>query len=99
MLFRSGIPCDTRKAVECFAKAAERGYPLALTNMGKICEAGFGTERNRARAYAWYRLAAESGQEQAAQLLDELRRGMEPRELTQGEEIFRQMRLRVHKES
>jgi TPR repeat protein/uncharacterized caspase-like protein len=55
-------PAELDKAVQWFRKAAEKGYPYAMTVLGSMLEHGNeGLSKNENQALGWYRKAAEAG--------------------------------------
>lgn len=56
-----GGPRDPRAAVDCFARAAEAGYPAAQTAYGVALRAGVGVQKDTEAAREMFRLAASGG--------------------------------------
>jgi len=56
-----GGPRDARAAVDCFARAAEAGYPAAQTAYGVALRAGVGVQKDTEAAREMFRLAASAG--------------------------------------
>jgi len=56
-----GVARDSRAALACFLRAAERGDAEAQNMAGRCHENGWGTVRDVAKAAAFYRLAADTG--------------------------------------
>lgn len=56
-----GAPLDKGKMVECFLRAADRGFSRAQTNLGECYRLGDGVTRDDAEAVRYYRLAVDSG--------------------------------------
>ena len=52
---------NAREAVHWYQKAAQQGYALAQRNLGVMYMNGDGVEQNKALAYAWQSILAESG--------------------------------------
>ena len=57
-VYKSG---DYEAAFERYRALAEAGSVQGMTNLANMYAAGEGTERDEARALAWYRRAAEQG--------------------------------------
>jgi TPR repeat protein len=62
-----GGPRDTRKAIEWFLFAAQRGDDRAKINLGTMWFNGQGVPRDLVRAHMWYNLAAAHGDPDAIQ--------------------------------
>ena len=59
---------DSRKAKEAFSwfmKAAEKGLPVAMINVGDCYITGNGIDRDNRKALLWYEKASQSGDDQA----------------------------------
>jgi TPR repeat protein len=56
-----GGPRDARAAVDCFARAAEAGYPAAQTAYGVALRSGVGAPKDLDAAREFFRLAASGG--------------------------------------
>lgn len=56
-----GDVSNHKLAYHWFHRAAEQGDADSLNKLGWMCEAGFGVERDQARAVNWFRQAAERG--------------------------------------
>lgn len=62
MLFNGrGTPRDEAEAVRFITMAAERGFPQAQLNLGKLNAPGRGVPKDDTMASVWFRLAAEKG--------------------------------------
>jgi TPR repeat protein len=68
--FESGIEAyrtgDVGSAVGDWEKAAEGGHPMAAYLLGQLYEQGRGVEQSEWKAFEYYKMAAASGQAQAA---------------------------------
>lgn len=58
---------DPERAVAFYRAAANNGFASAQARMGRMFETGTGVARDLARAYEWYRLAAQVGHNADAQ--------------------------------
>jgi hypothetical protein len=67
-----GVPADPVAAMVWFRKAARQGDGAAQVNLGKKYLAATDSPEHAALAYAWFNLAASSGDAQAAALKQEL---------------------------
>lgn len=56
---------DKRRAAALYRKAADRGYPPAMFNLGVSYEEGDGVAADAAEACKWYILAADAGHAEA----------------------------------
>ena len=63
---------DMLREVAKTLKAAERGDPDAQNYLGWMYSHGSGVRRNKVEAIKWYRKAAEQGDSEAKQALEEL---------------------------
>ena len=54
-------PPDERAAIEWTLRAARQGHAIARHYLGNIHLKGFGTPKDRVRAYAWFCVAEEGG--------------------------------------
>jgi uncharacterized protein len=57
----NGVPKDFVQAVIWYRKAAERGYGVAIDNLGMMYLKGSGVEANPVRAQQLFREAADEG--------------------------------------
>ena len=75
-----GVPKDTQRAIELYARAAELGNAEAQFNLGNIYLLGEGVKADESWALTYYRQAAAQGHELAARNMSELYRaaGLEP---------------------
>ena len=73
-LYRNGdgVTQDDQKAVEWFHRAADQGYPLALSALGSSYWAGRGVKQDYAQAYFFYELARAEGDPNSEPLLEGL---------------------------
>lgn len=60
-----GGEMDKRAAVDCFARAADTGYPAAQTAYGIALLSGVGVHKDNDAAYAQFRAAAGAGDREA----------------------------------
>ena len=62
-----GVPAaNPKKAAELFEKGARAGEGSCMFNFAQCLDEGIGTGKNGLQAQAWYRKAAEAGDERAA---------------------------------
>jgi S1-C subfamily serine protease len=54
-----GITEDSKEAARWYRKAAEQGYAIAQSSLGKMYENGTGMNKDYSKAVRWYRKAAE----------------------------------------
>jgi len=63
-----GVPAaNPKKAAELFEKGADAGDSACMFNFAQCLDEGIGTAKNGLKAQAWYRKAAEAGDERAAE--------------------------------
>ena len=67
-----GANCDSRKAVECFRRAAEAGQIDAQCELGRRYESGRGVAKDLSLAKRWYQAAAGQGSNVAERSLRRL---------------------------
>jgi TPR repeat protein len=58
------------KTVKWYTKAAIQGNPSAQVNLGVLLARGSGTEPDLPRAYMWFSVAAEQGDDMGKSKLD-----------------------------
>ncbi|USH03455.1 sel1 repeat family protein [Grimontia kaedaensis] len=58
---RNGLTPNTYKAKHWYEKSAIQGNARAQNNLGRIYEAGLGTNVDNTKAYYWYNLSAQQG--------------------------------------
>ncbi|WP_405222982.1 tetratricopeptide repeat protein [Lentisalinibacter sediminis] len=76
---------DYERAFRIWRKdLVEIGDKYAQYMVGYLYLTGQGTERDVARAYAWYRLAAERGHDELVSVMEELEKQLAPAELEAG---------------
>jgi TPR repeat protein len=63
---------DVVKAVQLYARAAEREHIPAMKRLAECYETGTGEQKDLARAKYWYQKAADEGSDEARAKLDEL---------------------------
>jgi TPR repeat protein len=60
-----GVREDDKQAVAWYRKAAEKGEPQGMNNLGLMYEHGQGVAQDNTQAVTWYRKAAALGNEDA----------------------------------
>ncbi len=80
MLSARGSAQDYREAALWFYRASLAGLADSQYNLAILYERGLGLEQDLTRAYFWYRVAAHSGDKEATQQADRLKRTMPPEE-------------------
>lgn len=81
-----GGEVDHARARECYESAAAQGNVLAQLELGNIYYSGTGLEqKDLSRAYQWFSLAAEAGQEEARARVAAMERELEYSEMGQGQ--------------
>ena len=83
---------DLPQAVSWYRRAAERGDPVAQMNLGDFYARGHGVPRDRARALAWFSLAAEQGRHWAAEQHARLRAVLPESKVKEAEALARRLR-------
>lgn len=56
-----GIPCDDEIAARWYHKAAEKGHPIAMNNLGVMYQYGNGVEQSISESLIYYKRAAHFG--------------------------------------
>ena len=82
---RGGIPKDPRVAAAWFRRAAEQGYSPAQNGLAKMCQYGQGVLVSLIQAYKWFYLAAESGNEEAKENKQAIKKLMAPEMIKEGQ--------------
>ena len=67
-----GMPRDDSQTMSLFRQAADKGYALAMANLGNLYERGRGVTKDKAQAVEWYQKAAEKGEQKAKAALKRL---------------------------
>ena len=67
-----GVAKDEKRAVAWLQKAAEKGEPMAMNDLGSMYEHGRGVAQDSTKAITWYRRAAALGNEDANATLQRL---------------------------
>lgn len=88
---------DAPAGLEQLRKAAESGDAEAMLELGILYEFGFSMPDNKAPALAWYRLAAESGNNNANARQDALRGKMAGKELDEANKLHAEYSAAVRK--
>ena len=70
MLFRSGVPRDTDRALELLTQCAEDGDQYAQYTLGKAYLLGQDIPQDQEQAVRWLKLSAEQGNQYAKFFLD-----------------------------
>jgi TPR repeat protein len=83
-----GAPKDPVTARKLFQAAAEQGEPEAMFNLGVMLFNGEGGPKDRGMAFVWFRLAAASGLDKAADAAAELGPKLTPDERAQAEAVL-----------
>ncbi len=78
LLSSRGSAAGYREAGEWFNRAALDGLPDSQYNLALLYERGLGLGQDLARAYFWYRVAAQSGDKDASQQAERLKRSLPP---------------------
>ncbi len=76
-------------------QAAQAGNPEARLEMGILYEYGFDMEGNNVPALAWYILAAQQGNQSAAQRRDQLMARMNQADIEQARKLSAQLQGRT----
>lgn len=71
-----GVKKNQTLAAKWHQLAAERGLGVAQFNLGQRYELGLGVEADLSEAFTWLTLASKSGIEDAAEMIDRLRKKM-----------------------
>jgi localization factor PodJL len=80
LLSSRGAAASYREAAMWFNRAALAGLADSQYNLALLYERGLGLEQDLTRAYFWYRVAAHSGDKEAVQQSERLKRTMPPEE-------------------
>jgi TPR repeat protein len=80
-----GVTQDFTKAAEWYRKAAERGYGGAQNNLAIAYALGRGVPKDLVEAHKWFALAATHGDNNRADLKDEIAKEMTPEQVALAE--------------
>jgi TPR repeat protein len=69
-----GVKKDYSLAFYWIKKAAEQGYAHAQTNFGMLYHKGYGVAKDDTQAIYWLEKAAEQGDDEALDILQELKK-------------------------
>ncbi len=94
-----GVSEDDRLAAFWHRKAAEQGNAGSQFYLGVMYNNGEGVPEDDVRAYAWVDLAAAQGDEDAEQFRAELREGMTPAQIAEGQALSRRLAAQIESDS
>lgn len=86
-----GGPKDTKRGLEILEKAASAGHASAMFKLGLAHMTGQGTERDPARAYAWFTVAADHKHEYALNNLVAIGSRLSEEQLARGKKLSREI--------
>ncbi len=86
---------DGKQAADWFRKAAEKGDAKAQANLGLLYSSGIAGERDLIQAYAWLKLSADKGEATGSVPLAEIKTGMTPTQVQEGERLAKELRARI----
>jgi TPR repeat protein len=87
-----GSEKSPEKAAHRFREAALRGDTCAMLNLGSCYQAGTGVKKDVTRAFVWWTLALQNGEENARNELTALRKDMSPEQVKDAEKRLKTMR-------
>ena len=79
---------DFKKAADLFLDLSVQRSPEAQFWMGRLYNRGEGVSISRARAYAWWRIASNNGNNRAATALANLATRIDPSDLAEAERFY-----------
>ncbi len=80
LLTTHDVPQDYREAASWFMRAASAGLMDSQYNLALLYEHGLGISQDRQRAYFWYQVASQTGDKEAKQNAERLKRLLPPAE-------------------
>lgn len=86
---------DYKTALENYKALAARGDPEASLILGTMYEQGLGTDKDPASAQAWYKQAAEGGDDRGKDLMDMNEKQMSEEEKTNAEKKYEEINKEV----
>jgi TPR repeat protein/predicted secreted protein len=93
--YGEGVRQDQKKAAEWYRKAAEQGYTIAQRNLATMYLDGKGVEQNKVQALAWYQVVASAGNAMDLRRRDTLKSELSEIELSESEELSKQITSRL----
>jgi TPR repeat protein len=84
--------------VKWYRKAAEQGHATAQCNLGVSYSHGIGVPENDTGAYAWFSVAATSGNEKYRDARDLTKRNLTPTQVERGQALARDIFERIRKQ-
>jgi len=76
-----GVPKDNKQATDWFNKAADKGFPSAMTALGLMAEGGDGAAKNSVEAYKWLMLASIQGDPTAKNVIQTVAKELSPEQV------------------
>jgi TPR repeat protein len=89
-----GVEKDPAKAIEFYLKAANQGDVKAQANLGAMYASGEGVPRDLVQAYVWLTLGAPKGDPLQSFPLTQIKQGMKPAQIQEGERLMREFRAK-----
>ena len=87
---------DFASALNEWTPLAEQGNNKALCDLGFMYSKGQGVTQNYPQAYAWYTVAASQGSEVAIKSRDIIIKEMSPGQLSEAQELTKQIFNKIH---
>jgi uncharacterized protein len=80
-----GLPKDDAKALESFRAGAFKGEPVAQYNLAQYYAFGLGVQKDKIKAYSWYKISAAQNNAEALAALAELQETLTATEQAMGD--------------
>lgn len=90
-----GVEKNTVRALGYFYRSARAGEPVGIYNLGQAYLAGIGAPEDKAEAYKWFYIAADLGDEEAAQMLKTLKRQLKKEKVNTAEKRAKEWKKSV----
>ena len=91
------MPQDYAKAKKWYNLSAAQGHAAAQNNLGGMYEKGEGVPKNDVKAYAWYSVAAVSGDDDYRKNRDRIKDRLTPSQLEKGQVLATEYHERIER--
>ncbi len=92
-----GVLKDYQEAVKLFRLSTEQGFVPAQSALGVMYYNGHGVPKNKVLAYMWANLAASKGDDDGAELRDEVEKEMTSNQISEAQKLSRECLAKDYK--